>query len=126
MTWSPTSHRPMKTNSFNDTIEKAGSTDITDDVSSIENVFTCFISEKIMQKILIYSNMEYTRNISSNEKPEEITMMELKASIGLLILAGLLGKSKTDLKCLWRRSPLESPIFKATMSRSRFQKIIPV
>ncbi|CAF1417822.1 unnamed protein product [Rotaria sordida] len=69
--------------------------------------------------------MEYTRNIASNEKPEEITMMELKAFIGLFLPAGLLGKSKTDLKCLWRRSPLESPIFKATMSRSRFQKIVP-
>ncbi|CAF1514241.1 unnamed protein product [Rotaria sordida] len=51
-------------------------------------------------------------------------MMELQAFIGLLLLAGLLGKSKIDLKCLWRRSPLESPIFKATMSRSRFQNII--
>ncbi|CAF2746898.1 unnamed protein product [Rotaria sp. Silwood2] len=124
MTWSSIPHRPMKTNSFNDNTEKAGPTDITDDVSSIEDAFTCFISDKIMQKILIYSNMEYTRNIASNKKPEEITMMELKAFIGLLLLADLLGKSKTDLKCLWRRSPLESPIFKATMSRSRFQKII--
>ncbi|CAF1501727.1 unnamed protein product [Rotaria sordida] len=51
-------------------------------------------------------------------------MMELQAFIGLLLLAGLLGKSKIDLKCLWRTSPLESPIFKATMSRSRFQNII--
>ncbi|CAF1042022.1 unnamed protein product [Rotaria sordida] len=44
--------------------------------------------------------------------------------MGLLLLAGLLGKSKTNLKCLWRRSPLESLIFKATMSRSRFEKMM--
>jgi hypothetical protein len=35
-----------------------------------------------------------------------------------------LGKSKKNITALWKRSPLESPIFKATMSRSRFEKII--
>jgi hypothetical protein len=124
MTWSSIPHRLMKINSSNDTIEKAGPTDITEDVSSIEDAFICFMSKKIIQKNLIYSNMEYTQNIASNEKPQEITMMELKAFIGLLLLAGLLGKSKKNLKSLWRRSPLESPIFKATMSRSRFERII--
>ncbi|CAF2860561.1 unnamed protein product [Rotaria sp. Silwood2] len=94
MTWSSISHRSTKTNSSNHTIEKAGPTEITEDVSSIEDAFICFMSEKIIQKILIYSNMEYIRNIASNEKPQEITMMELKAFIGLLLLAGVLGKFK--------------------------------
>ncbi|CAF1059912.1 unnamed protein product [Rotaria sordida] len=124
MTWSSIPQHSTKKNSSNDTIEKAEPTEITDDISSIEHAFICFMSEKITQKSLIYSNMEYTRNIASNEKPEEITMIELKAFMGLLLLAGLLGKSKTNLKCLWRRSPLESPIFKATMSRSRFEKMM--
>ncbi|CAF3919626.1 unnamed protein product [Rotaria sp. Silwood1] len=67
--------------------------------------------------------MEYDRNTGLDEK-EEITMMELKASIGLLLLAGLLGRSKGNLRSLWRTSPLESPIFKATISKSRFDKIM--
>lgn len=50
--------------------------------------------------------------------------MDLKAFIGLFLLAGLLRKSKIDLKCLWRRSPLESPLLKATMSTTRFPNII--
>ncbi|CAF5135014.1 unnamed protein product, partial [Rotaria sp. Silwood1] len=124
MIWSSIPHRSTKTNSSNDTIEKAGPTEITEDVSSIEDAFICFMSKEIIQKILIYSNMQYIRNITSNEKPQEITMMEIKAFIGLLLLAGLLGQSKKNLKSLWRRSPLESPIFKATMSRSRFEKVI--
>ncbi|CAF4764725.1 unnamed protein product [Rotaria sp. Silwood1] len=124
MTWSSMPHHSNNTNCSNDTIEKAGLTEITEHVSSIEDAFIYFMSEKILQKILIYSNMEYTRNINSNEKPAEITMIELKAFTGLLLLAGLLGKSKTNLKCLWRRSPLESPIFKAVMSRSRFEEIM--
>ncbi|CAF1557825.1 unnamed protein product, partial [Rotaria sordida] len=67
--------------------------------------------------------MEYDRSVGLDEK-EEITMMELKASIGILLLAGLLGRSKGNLRSLWRTSPWESPIFKATISRDRFDKII--
>ncbi|CAF5111219.1 unnamed protein product, partial [Rotaria sp. Silwood1] len=100
LTWSSIPHRPTKTNYSNDTVEKAGLTKIAQDISCIEDAFICFMSEKILQKILIYSNLEYTQNIVPNEKIEEITMMELKAFIGLLLLASLLGKSKTDLKCL--------------------------
>lgn len=84
----------------------------------------CFLPSMILKKILVYSNLDPVHKRNSKEEMEEITIMELKAFIGLLLLAGLLGKSKIDLKCLWRRSPLESPIFKATMSRSRFQNII--
>ncbi|CAF1328747.1 unnamed protein product [Rotaria sordida] len=94
ITWSSIPYPSKKAKSSNDTSEKAGPTKLTEDVSSIQDAFICFILEKIIQKILIYSNMERTRNIASNEKSEDITMMELKAFIGLLLLAGLLGKSK--------------------------------
>ncbi|CAF1527960.1 unnamed protein product [Adineta ricciae] len=125
ITWSSIPHpSTKKANCSNDTSEKAGPTTLTKHVSSIQDSFTCFISEKVLQKLLIYSNMERTRNITSNEQSEEITMIELKAFIGLLLLAGLLGKSKKSIKSIWKRSPLESPIFKATMARNRFEKII--
>jgi hypothetical protein len=51
-------------------------------------------------------------------------MVELKACIGLLLLAGVLAQSKKSVKSLWSKGPLESPIFRATMSRNRFQQII--
>ena len=51
-------------------------------------------------------------------------MLESKACVRLLLLAGLLGRSRSDLHSLWRTSPLEFPIFKATMSKNRFDKII--
>ncbi|CAF3588675.1 unnamed protein product [Rotaria sp. Silwood1] len=104
--------------------KSAGLTEVTANISSIEDAFLSFIPEKMLEKILIYSNIEYSQSVTSTEKSKEIAMIELKAFIGLLLLAGLLGKSRTDLQCLWRRSSLESPIFKATISRSRFQKII--
>ncbi|CAF3579688.1 unnamed protein product [Rotaria sp. Silwood1] len=124
MTWLSTPNYSMKTSCSNDNAAQAGLTEVTANISSIEDAFLSFIPEKMLEKILVYSNFEYSRNVTSTEKSKEITMIELKGFIGLLLLADLLGKSKTDVKCLWRRSPLESPIFKATMSRSRFQKII--
>ncbi|CAF1319632.1 unnamed protein product [Adineta ricciae] len=124
ITWSSIPSSSTKISSSNDTNEKTGPTGFTENVSSIEDSFMCFMSEKIIRKILIYSNMEHIRNTTSNEKTEEITMMEIKAFIGLLLLGGLLGKSKKSIRSIWRRNPLESPIFKATMSRERFEKII--
>ena len=124
ITWSSIPCSSTKRNSSNDTSEKPGPTKFTENVSSMEDAFMCFMSEEIIQKILIYSNMERIRNTTSNGKKEEITMMEIKAFIGLLLLGGLLGKSKKSIRSLSRRSPIESPIFKATMSRDRFEKII--
>lgn len=124
MIWSSIPHRSTKKDSSNDTIQKSGLTNITENISSVEDAFMCFMPQMILEKILIYSNLEHAHKKNSKEGIEEITIMELKAFIGLLLLASLLGKSKIDLKCLWRRSPLESLIFKATMSRTRFQNII--
>ena len=123
MTWFVNPNYSTKTNYSNNIIQ-AGLTEVTANISSIEDAFLSFMSEKMLEKILIYSNIEYSQSVASTEKSKEITMIELKAFIGLLLLGGLLGKSKTDLKCLWRGSLLESPIFKATISRNRFQKII--
>jgi hypothetical protein len=124
ITWSSIPHPSKEPTSSNDTAEKGGPTKFTADVSSIQDAFTCFITEKILHKILVYSNAERINKDNSNDKSKEITIIELKACIGLLLLAGLLGKSKRNLKTLWKRSPLVSPIFKATMGRSRFEKII--
>jgi hypothetical protein len=124
MIWSSTPYHSTKHDFSNDVIQKAGLTNTSENISSVEDAFMCFMPNKLLEKILDYSNLEYTHKNTSKKKTEEITIIELKAFIGLLLLAGLLGKSKIDLKCLWRRSPLEPPIFKATMSRTRFQDII--
>ncbi|CAF1309662.1 unnamed protein product [Didymodactylos carnosus] len=124
MTWSSNPHHFSKTNFSNDNTTEAGLIQVTENISPIEDSFLCFMSEKMLEKLLVYSNCEYSQNDTAAEKSEKITIIELKAFIGLLLLSGLLGKSKIELKCLWRRSPLESPIFKAIMPRSRFQKII--
>lgn len=124
MVWSSTHQRSKKNNSSNDVIQKSDLTSTTEHISSVEDAFMSFMPNKILEKILDYSNVENTHKNASKKEIEEITIMELKAFIGLLLLTGVLEKSKIDLKCLWRRSPLESPIFKATMSRTRFQDII--
>jgi len=124
MVWSSTPSYSSATKRYSNVIGTPGLTDFTKNVVSIEDAFLCFISEEMLKKILLYSIIERNANRASDDSFEEITMIELKAFIGLLRIAGLLGKSRKSIKSLWNRSPLESPIFRATMSRNRFETIV--
>lgn len=124
MTWLSIPSHAGKTKSSSTATEKSGLTELSKNITSVEDAFLCFISEKMLKKIMIYSNIERTRNTASNSEWEPTTLIELKAFIGLLLLGGLMGKSKKSINSLWNRSPLESPIFRATMSRNRFETVI--
>ena len=93
MTWSWISSYSTETYSANSTTVKSGRTELAEDLSSVVDAFQCFISEEILQKILIHSNSERTRNNTGNDS-DEITIIELNAAIRLLLLAGLSGQSK--------------------------------
>ena len=93
MTWSWISSYSTETYSANSTTVKSGPTELAEDLSSVVDAFQCFISEEILQKILIHSNSERTRNNTGNDS-DEITIIELNAAIRLLLLAGLSGQSK--------------------------------
>ncbi|CAF3941954.1 unnamed protein product [Adineta steineri] len=124
MIWFSIPSHPRKTKFSSAATEKSGVTEFTKNITSIEDVFLCFVSVEMLNKIMVYSNMEGERNKASDDEWEAITLIELKAFIGLLLLAGLMGKSKKSIKSLWNRNPLESPIFRATMSRNRFETIL--
>ncbi|CAF1271559.1 unnamed protein product, partial [Didymodactylos carnosus] len=124
MAWFSIPSHASKTKFSNTATEKSGLTEFSKNITSVEDAFLCFISEEMLNKIMVYSNIEGNRNSASNGEWEPITLIELKAFIGLLLLGGLMGKSKKSIKSLWNRSPLESPIFPATMLRNRFETII--
>lgn len=50
ITWSSNPHPSSKTNSSNYDAIKAGPTDVTANISSIEDAFFCFIPEKMLEK----------------------------------------------------------------------------
>lgn len=123
ITWSSTSSYSLNTKLCTNIIVTSKSTEITKNVASVEDSFLCFISDQMLKKILLHTNIQGNENGTSDHKFEEITMINLKGFIGLLIPAGLLGKSRKSIRSFWSMSPLESPIFRARMSRNRFEMI---
>ncbi|CAF0914650.1 unnamed protein product [Rotaria sordida] len=76
----------------------SGLTELTAHVASVEDAFLCFISEEMLKKILLYSNTAGISNRTLDDSFEEISMVELKGFIGLLLISGLLGKSRKKLR----------------------------
>lgn len=97
MTWSSIPSHASKTKFSNTVTEKSGLTEFSKNITSVENAFLCFISEEMLNKIMVYSNMEGDRKKASDGEWEPVTLIELKAFIGVLLLAGLMGKSKRSV-----------------------------
>jgi hypothetical protein len=124
MLWSSTPSYSLTTKHHSNINLTSGPTRFAANVASVEDAFLCFISEEMLKKILLHSNTSGNSSKTSDDSFEEISLVELKGFIGLLLISGLLGKSRKSIKSLWNRSPLESPVFRATMSRNRFETIV--
>ncbi len=93
-------------------------------VDTIRKSFQLFVSGKMISKLVEYTNKEANR--VCNESQLEWTPVddvEMAALIGLLILAGVYGASLESLKEMWSVKS-GRPVFKATMSRNRFESIL--
>ncbi|CAF4550074.1 unnamed protein product, partial [Didymodactylos carnosus] len=105
MVWSSTPSYSSPTEHHGNIQLTPGSTQLTSHVASVEDAFLCFISEEMLKKILLYSNTAENSNRTLDDSFEEISMVELKGFIGLLLISSLLGKSRKSIKSLWARSP---------------------
>jgi len=124
MAWSSDPSYSLTTRHHSDINLASGPTEFAANAVSVEDAFLCFISEEMFKKILLYSNTPGNSSRTSDGGFEEISLVELKGFIGLLLISGLLGKSRKSIKSLCSRSPLESSVFRATMSRNRFETIV--
>ena len=68
MIWSSTPYHSTKNDFSNDVIQKAGLTNTSENISSVEDAFMCFMPNKLLEKILDYSNLEYTHKNTSKKK----------------------------------------------------------
>ena len=66
MNWSSTPPYPSKTKFSSTITEKSGLTEFTKTINSTEDAFLCFISEQMLNKIMVYSNMEGDRKKDSD------------------------------------------------------------
>lgn len=109
---------------------KPGPTACTNQATSISDTFRLFITPRMMADILKWSNIEGRRQLqlrnSGTDQWDDISMDELEAVLGLLILAGAFGASKESSKHMWQAGPCQRPIFRAVMARERFKCILRV
>ncbi|XP_040918201.1 piggyBac transposable element-derived protein 4-like [Toxotes jaculatrix] len=90
-------------------------------ISDIQSCMDLFITEDIAQQVLKYTNLHGRR--TNGDGFVEITMMELRAFFGLLILAGVYRSRDESTHSLWSEGTGRA-IFPATMPRKNFEKIV--
>ncbi|XP_076607948.1 uncharacterized protein LOC143333663 [Chaetodon auriga] len=89
-------------------------------IRDIKSCLDLFITEEIIQMVLKYTNLNGRR--TDGDGWEEITLMELRAYFGLLILAGAYRSRHESTKSLWADGTGRA-IFSATMACKKFEKI---
>lgn len=88
-------------------------------ISSPETVFDLFFPDDILQLILHFTNLQGRRSVNGWR---DVSEEELRAYLGLLILAGLFRSQHESTKSLWDNETGRA-IFAATMSQKRFSQI---
>nr|XP_033472352.1 piggyBac transposable element-derived protein 4-like [Epinephelus lanceolatus]XP_033472354.1 piggyBac transposable element-derived protein 4-like [Epinephelus lanceolatus] len=116
--WGPTPDETLRY--FPPPILTSGPTRYASDrISSPKTSFELFITEEIIQLILKNTNLQGRRTAA---EWKDVDVEELWAFIGLLILAGVYRSRDEATQSLWAEDTGRS-IFRATMSRKRFQQI---
>ena len=90
------------------------------DVSTPKDAFGLFIPDSLLTKIVEHSNEEGERlAAASNRTHIPLTLQELRAFIGLLLLRGCEGDRRCDVDDLFH-GPFSRPFYRATMTEHRF------
>jgi len=85
------------------------------------DTFLCFFTETMLDEIVKCSNLEIARvreNFERDRDPTDTNIVEMKAAIGLLLMAGVLKSSHCNTDELWGKHGPD--IFRCTMSQRRF------
>ena len=86
-----------------------------------------FFTEEMLQLIVEYTNLEIQRirgNYSRERNANLTNIVELKALIGLLFLAGLLRSSHVNTANLWATDGTGTEIFPCVLSEQRFKFLL--
>lgn len=85
--------------------------------------WSLYFTDEILQQIVEYTNIKIRQlqpQFSRERDAKETYVLEIKAVIGLLYLAGMKKSSHVTLKDLWETDGLGLDLFRCVMSLSRF------
>lgn len=104
--------------------KKPGLTAYSRNIETVDDAFDLLIFDEIIEIIVQETNAK-ALNVKNGENWTEVTTVEMKAFIGLLILMGICKGRREPLWELWgtKNRAFQRPVFSATMSRERFKEI---
>lgn len=115
-------------------IGSPGPTRFTDKATTMQEVFSLFLDDEIVQAICTYTNLEATRVIqelnagaSSNRIRtwQNVDPVEIRAFFGVMLMAGALHCQKVAISEMWTTDEaIRRAIFPASMARNRFAHIL--
>lgn len=127
MIWSTQPPRITKTRADSILHLKPGTTALArNNIQQPVDAFTIFFTDEIIDQIVHFTNLHAEWLIEHKKITEFVRThrVEMKAFLGLLILAGVLRGQHDPIHCLWSKDPIfNRPIFTATMSRNRFEEL---
>ncbi|KAF9405818.1 hypothetical protein HW555_013600 [Spodoptera exigua] len=91
--------------------------------NTIMDCFLLFVSEEMLTDIVRFTNIHINKirdQFSRERDCKEIDIVELKAFIGILYMAGIKKMNHLNLKEMWDEDGTAPDIFRAAMSRNRF------
>lgn len=108
--------------------EVAGLRGAAQDASTREECFDAYMTNDILQKIVLYTNKfaaEYIiqKNATDKKLYRDTDILELRAFLGILITMGINNDTKQDLERLWDDAN-GRPIYSAGMSKRRFKALL--
>ncbi|XP_041666997.1 piggyBac transposable element-derived protein 4-like [Cheilinus undulatus] len=116
ITWSPTEEETLRYRAAG--IRKPGITRYAaSHINDLEDSFSFFITEEIIDTIVRQTNVQGGRKAGDGWK--EVDRVEMRAYLGLLLLAGV-HRSRGEATCSLWGEDTGRPIFRATMSLKRF------
>lgn len=93
-------------------------------ITSPKDAFCLFITDNIIDEILMCTNLEGRRTAAAKGKTwKDVTRQELMAFFGLTLLAGSEKSWDVSSRELFS-DPLFNPMYKTTMGLSRFEEIL--
>ena len=113
---------------------RPGPTRITENATTMQEVFNMFVNDEILEAICTYTNLEAT-NVIQEINAKDITNririwknvdpVEMRAFFGVLLMAGALHCRKESISEMWTTDEsIRRAVFTASMPRDRFVHIL--
>ncbi|KAF9417452.1 hypothetical protein HW555_005455 [Spodoptera exigua] len=113
----------VRTRAHNIVEKQPGVKLVAKNANTIMDCFLLFVSEEMLTDIVRFTNIHINKirdQFSRERDCKEIDIVELKAFIGILYMAGIKNMNHLNLKEMWDEDGTAPDIFRAAMSRNRF------